>query len=67
MKKALLLPFIVSPLLAVLLFGSAGRIDLPWAWGAWGILFVNHFIGLLQEPVFTNSPYNHDRGRYRGA
>ena len=47
MKKALLLPFIVSPLLAALLFGSAGRIDLPWAWGAWGILFVNHLIGLV--------------------
>ena len=47
MKKALLLPFVVSPLLAALLFGSAGRIDLPWAWGAWGILFVNHLIGLV--------------------
>ncbi len=46
MKKALLLPFVVSPLLALLLFGSAGRIDLPWVWGAWGILFVNHLIGL---------------------
>ena len=47
MRKAILLPFVVSPLLAAILFGSAGRIDLPWAWGAWGILFVNHFIGLV--------------------
>lgn len=31
MKKAILLPFVVSPLLAALLFSSAGRIDLPWA------------------------------------
>ena len=46
MKKAILLPFVVSPLLAALLFGSAGRIGLPWAWGAWGMLFVNHLIGL---------------------
>ena len=46
MRKAILLPFVVSPLLAALLFSAAGRIDLPWAWGAWGILFVNHLIGL---------------------